>query len=116
MEASSDWEFTFGERLRKARRRAGISQQTVADALGVKVNRYSNWEVDTASPRGHDLVRVASVVEKLTGAPLDWILGIRTGSEWWAPETSLHLLTPSEPFEDDDTRLHAERFGYQPAR
>lgn len=71
-------EWTLGDRLRKARRRAGLKQEEMAVALGVTANCYGNWEADNNGPR--DLVGVARRVEELTGTPADWTLGLRTGS------------------------------------
>lgn len=69
-----DW--TFGERIRKARRHAGLSQQEMADALGIKVQRYSNWETDANLPR--DLIGTAKQIEEITGFRADWIAGLRS--------------------------------------
>lgn len=71
-------EWTFGERLRKARRHVGLNQQAMADALGVKVQRYSNWEADANLPR--QLFEVCTQVERISGFPADWLAGFRTGS------------------------------------
>lgn len=44
-------EWTIGDRIRKARRAADMSQAELADAIGVKVANLGNWEADTSKPR-----------------------------------------------------------------
>jgi len=41
---------TFGQWLKLARSRAGISQRAIADALGVSVQTVGNWEGDRTLP------------------------------------------------------------------
>ena len=69
-------EWTFGDRLRKARREAGLSQQEVAERIGVPLGRYSGWETGEFSPRSADLVDVAKKVSAITDVPTEWLLGL----------------------------------------
>lgn len=73
-------EFVFADRLRKARRVANLSQQQVADALGVKLSRYSGWESGYNQPRELVAVskRLADVYTDhgLNGATAEWFLGL----------------------------------------
>lgn len=66
-------QWTVADRIRKARRTAGLSQQDLAEALGVQVSRLSNWEAGANRPR--DLEAVARGVSEATGVPAMWILG-----------------------------------------
>lgn len=66
-------EWTFGDRVRKARRSAGLSQQELADALAVKLSRLASWESGKANPR--QLQDIARRVEDVTGVPALWLLG-----------------------------------------
>lgn len=108
------WElgWTFGDRLRKARRVTGKSQQEIADLLNVKVGRYSAWEVDAARPR--DVVAVARQIEAGTGIPADWLLGIRTGSRWGGDLPPLHLLRAEDAFDSIPSLVDDMRYGYAP--
>lgn len=72
LEAVPEW--TFGDRLRKARRVAGLSQAELADALGVSTARLSNWEAGYNLPR--DLVRTANAAGVATGVATEWLLGL----------------------------------------
>lgn len=68
--------WTFGDRLRKARRAAGLSQAELAKLLGVGTSRLSGWEADASRPR--DIIAVARQVEDATGIPADWLVGLST--------------------------------------
>lgn len=73
-------EWTFGDRLAKARRHAGMEQGEMAKALGVSRPTISTWERDENQPR--NLLDVAQRWADLTGVEIGWLLGMgsRTGS------------------------------------
>jgi transcriptional regulator with XRE-family HTH domain len=70
--AAPDW--TFGDRLRKARRSRRLSQREFARLLGESEKSIANWEGDVAKPR--DVVALAKKVETTYGVPSDWLLGV----------------------------------------
>jgi transcriptional regulator with XRE-family HTH domain len=84
MTATHSLTFGFGDHLRKARRAAKLSQQEVADALGVKLSRYTGWEAGLNEPR--DIVewaRRASAVFMSAGledATPAWFLSLDNAS------------------------------------
>lgn len=52
------------ERIRLARRRAGLSQQKLADLLGVKRSAVANWEAaGGANPSSNNLERLACLLQ-----------------------------------------------------
>ena len=59
--------------MRKARKLLGMTQQDLADALGVTVKNIDSWESDRNRPR--DLVDIATRVEDLAGVDRGWMLG-----------------------------------------
>lgn len=65
--------WTFGDRLRKARREVGLGQAEFADALGVGRQAYAAWESDRNTPR--DITGMAEQLERVTGVPRAWFLG-----------------------------------------
>lgn len=70
---------TLGERLRLARNRAGLSQEALADAVGLGEvgsgrSTVSNWENDKTIPEGRYLLRLPD----LLGVSADWLLLGRT--------------------------------------
>lgn len=73
-------EWTLGDRLRKARRYAGLSQQEMADALNVPVNRLGNWEAGYNQPRS--VVDIVNRWAEVTHVDVSWLLGIKT--RWFA--------------------------------
>jgi transcriptional regulator with XRE-family HTH domain len=66
-------EWTFADRLRKARSRTGLSQKKFAAVLQVNDSAYSQWEADNNKPR--DIVAVANRIAMLTGISSAWLLG-----------------------------------------
>lgn len=66
--------WSLGDRVRKARRAAGMSQQQLADAIGVKVGSVSSWEADTATPR--DTLAVVSAIAEATSVSVVWLAGL----------------------------------------
>lgn len=66
--------WTFGDRLRRVRREAGLTQAQMAARLGCGAKAYASWEIDVFSPR--DGVAIARRLEALTGVPAAWILGV----------------------------------------
>ena len=70
--------WTFGDRLRKTRSLAGMDQRAFATTLGVTASALAQWEPGRAVPR--DIVTIAKRVERQTGVPAAWILGINEPS------------------------------------
>lgn len=65
---------TFGQNLQLLRRRTGLSQQQLAEQLGVSRQAISKWELDAAKPDLDNLLQISrlfavSADELLTGAP-----------------------------------------------
>lgn len=67
-----DW--SLGDRLRRVRRDAHLSQAAMADRLGVGRGAYSQWESDLGRPR--ELVTVARKIEEEFEVPAAWVLGV----------------------------------------
>jgi transcriptional regulator with XRE-family HTH domain len=67
-------QWTYGERLRKARADAGLEQEEMASRLGVSTGTISNWELGRTQGRKM-LTRVEEWAE-ITGVPAAWLLGI----------------------------------------
>lgn len=60
----------FEDRLRKLRLARGLSQQETANALGLKVNTYRNYENNEREPSSMVLIRLG----KYFGVTLDYLL------------------------------------------
>jgi transcriptional regulator with XRE-family HTH domain len=61
---------TFGDRLAGAREAAGLSQEDLAQRLGVRLTTLQNWEEDLAEPRGNRLQMLAGMLN----VSLTWLL------------------------------------------
>jgi transcriptional regulator with XRE-family HTH domain len=67
-------QWTFGDRMRKARRRVGMTGVDFAHALDVSPSALGQYETDRATPR--DVVALAKRVEVVTAIPAAWMLGL----------------------------------------
>ena len=73
-------QWTFADRLRKAREIAGLGQAGMARALGLNTSAtYTNWESRRANRKGvrplpEDILETAERIEYVTGVPRMWIL------------------------------------------
>ncbi|WP_103256634.1 helix-turn-helix domain-containing protein [Tabrizicola aquatica] len=61
---------TFGDRLAGAREAAGLTQEDLAQRLGVRLTTLQNWEEDLAEPRGNRLQMLAGMLN----VSLAWLL------------------------------------------
>lgn len=68
--------WSFGDRLRKARTTVQMTQGEFAEAIGIKEGTLAAWETDRAAPRSRDIVDVAKRIEALTNISTAWLLGI----------------------------------------
>jgi len=53
---------TVADRLRQARENLGLSQETVAQLIGVTADTYQHWETGEKEPRANRLVNLAGVL------------------------------------------------------
>ena len=68
---------TFSEKLIRLRKREGLSQEALAEALGVSRQAVSRWEQGTALPDGAKLLPCA----RYFGVSVDWLLEDAQGWE-----------------------------------
>ena len=61
---------TFGDRLAGAREAAGLTQEDMAQRLGVRLTTVQAWEEDMAEPRGNRLQMLAGMLN----VSLTWLL------------------------------------------
>lgn len=60
-----------GKRLASARNLKGLTQQRMADLLGVKLQTYQNYEYGKRDMKGTSIMKVCAIL----GCSPDWILG-----------------------------------------
>ncbi|MBY0421599.1 MAG: helix-turn-helix domain-containing protein [Parvularculaceae bacterium] len=69
---------TIGDRIRQARKRAGLNQSELAERLGVTQPAVANWESGVHDPRRVVLAKLADALN----TPLDWLAdGARSPGE-----------------------------------
>lgn len=61
----------FGKRLREMRMKRGLTQQVMADSLGVSLRVYQNYEQGTRHPSFYTLVNISKLLKVST----DYLLG-----------------------------------------
>ncbi|EMG32518.1 helix-turn-helix domain-containing protein [Streptococcus oralis] len=61
----------FGKRLREVRKSKKLTQQQIADEIGVNRGSYSNWEKGKREPSFENLVKLADLLD----VSLDWLFG-----------------------------------------
>ena len=81
----------MGERIKSARKSAGLTQQKTADLLGVTVRSYQKYEDATVEPPLNTLVSLCIIF----GVTSDLLLGLAGGEPVGEPQTS----PPSRPKE-----------------
>ena len=61
---------TFGDRIAGARSSVGLSQEDLANRLGVKLKTLQDWENDLSEPRANRL----SMLSGLLNVSISWLL------------------------------------------
>lgn len=97
---------TFGEKLQDLRRKAGMSQDTLAERLDVSRQAVSKWERDETMPETEKLVRIA----QLFGASLDELLLDREPQK--APDPQPQPQPVYRPNYVNQFRRHGYKLGY----
>ena len=93
---------TFGDRLAGAREAAGLTQEELAQRLGVRLSTLEAWEDDMAEPRGNRLQMLAG----LLNVSLTWLLTAE-GDGLEAPPDEQALPASLRAALADLTRLRA---------
>ena len=92
---------TFGEKLTRLRKREGLSQEALAERLGVSRQAVSRWEQSAALPDAAKLLPCA----KLFSVNVEWLLDDARGWEDQAQS--------AEPAQETETRAaHENRLWY----
>ena len=79
---------SFGQRLRELRKTRGISQEQLAEAIGVHAVTVSRWENNELLPQTVNIRKLAHALHVLEGELLnpatttDWVLTIRTADNF----------------------------------
>src|SRR5690606_18405145 len=94
-----------GARIRQAREELGLTQEGLAEILGVQVPTVSRWETGVYTPKRVPLPKIAECLKK----PVSWFYGVDSGdSELDAIKTRLEALEkrlPSDLLQKKDEKL-----------
>lgn len=85
-------EWTFGERLAKARRVAGLTQKAMAAVMEVSESTLAAWETGRNQPT--DLFVTVRRWAEATGVSYGWLLG---GDQNWKEKNSTLIALPTNP-------------------
>ncbi len=79
----------IAERLKAARKECKLTQQQVADILGIDRSTYSYYELGMFNPSIENLISLSAIFK----TDLGWLIGTdREGSGWNSPESELKLI------------------------
>ena len=62
---------TLGQRIQKGRKEAGLSQEELAEQLGVSRQAVSRWENDNGYPEMEKIIRLSQIYQ----VSLDYLVG-----------------------------------------
>ena len=68
---------TLGQRIQELRKRAGLSQEGLGEALGVTRQAVSKWESDNGIPELDTLIAMS----RLFGVTIGQLLGVEEAAE-----------------------------------
>ncbi|WP_181130012.1 helix-turn-helix domain-containing protein [Rathayibacter sp. AY1E1] len=71
-------QWTFGDKLRKARTTVGMDQKTFAERVNITPSSLAAYETGRSTPRFRDVHGLAASIELLTGIPRGWFLEFET--------------------------------------
>ncbi len=87
---------TFGTKLKQARQKAGLSQEQLAEKLGVSRSAIAKWETDKGMPDIENL----KIIAKFLDVSVDYLLG---------DDEKLSLQTTKEAINLDEYEKHKLR-------
>ncbi len=82
---------TFGEKLKEARKNTGLSQEELAERIGVSRAAVAKWETDKGLPDIDNLKAIAALLD----VSIDYLLG---------DDTALDLTATREPIDLGDAK------------
>ena len=53
---------TIGERIKAARKKAGMTQKEVSEKLGISYQAYAQWELGTRNPKMINIEKIAKAI------------------------------------------------------
>lgn len=78
----------IGKRLKEARKARKMTQQDVADRVGVSVSTVKKWELDLNEPNSDKLIALALGL----GVSVDYLFGVNTAPDLIVSDDTKKLL------------------------
>ena len=100
---------SFTNRLVQLRKKRGLTQQQIADEIGVNRGSYSNWEKGKREPSFENLIKLADILNSTT----DFLLGksnIDFGNDSKVYEEYKELLSQNKKEEIKERYEHSFEF------
>jgi transcriptional regulator, cro/CI family len=100
---------SFTNRLVQLRKKRGLTQQQIADEIGVNRGSYSNWEKGKREPSFENLIKLADILDTTT----DFLLGksnINFGNNSEVYEEYKKLLSQNKKEEIQENYDHSFEF------
>ena len=100
---------SFTNRLVQLRKKRGLTQQQIADEIGVNRGSYSNWEKGKREPSFENLIKLADILNTTT----DFLLGqsnINFGNNSEVYEEYKKLLSQNKREEIQENYDHSFEF------
>lgn len=88
---------TLGTRIKECRRKAGLSQEKVAELVGVSRQAVTKWEADQSAPNTDNLFKLAEIL----GTTVDFLITSESDTRSVAEQVY-------QMFKDDEARKQAE--------
>lgn len=98
----------IGKRLKEIRKTQGLTQQDLADRIGVSVSSVKKWELDLTEPNADKLVTIALAL----GVSVDYVLGGMTAPNLTLTEDAqrLALIVEQLPEKQRDALIQYAEF------
>lgn len=101
----SQYQIEFGERLKKLRRQKNLSQQEVADKLGMHFTNVSRYERGLAGPSSETLKKLAEILSVSSGYLVEGALEDGVQAHFEDRELLLQFQQVQELPEEDKTTV-----------
>lgn len=89
---------TMGDRLKELRRERSLSQEIVAQSIGITRSAYSHYEINNRQPVYETLIKLASFFEVTTDFIID---GDNRGAEPQVAEDTAEIIRLLNSMDDD---------------
>ena len=98
---------TLGQRIKECRQKAGLSQEKVAELVGVSRQAVTKWESDQSAPNTDNLFKLAEIL----GTTVDFL--ISTDSDTASVAEQVYRMFKEDEAQKEAARLTRQRHRIQ---